>query len=95
VAKLIGARLEGRALPPFRYRDRGLLAVIGRNAAVAELGRFQFVGFIAWLLWVFVHIFYLIEFDHKALVMFRWVWNYVTHRRGARLITRTWHGAEP
>jgi len=66
-----------------------MLAVIGLNAAVAHLGRFQFAGFVAWLLWVFVHIAYLIEFDHKVLVLFRWMWNYLTRKRGVRLITGT------
>jgi NADH dehydrogenase len=85
-AKLIRARLVGRSLGPFRYFDRGNLAVIGRNAAVAEIGRLRFGGFVAWLLWVFVHIIYLIGFDNRLLVMFRWAWNYWTRRRGARLI---------
>jgi NADH dehydrogenase len=86
-ARLIRARLEGTRLPRFRYHNRGMLAVIGLNKAVAHLGRFQFAGLGAWLLWVFVHIAYLIEFDNKVLVMFRWIWNYVTRKRGARLIT--------
>jgi NADH dehydrogenase len=71
----------------FRYRDKGSLAVIGRNAAVAELGPWKSAGFIAWLMWVFVHIGYLIEFDNKLLVLFQWAWNYITRNRGARLIT--------
>ena len=86
-ARLIRARLLGAGRPPFRYHNRGLLAVIGLNKAVAHLGRFKFAGFLAWLLWIFVHIAYLIEFDNKVLVMFRWIWNYVTRKRGARLIT--------
>jgi NADH dehydrogenase len=86
-AKLVRGRLKGKPVPPFRYRNRGMLAVIGLNAAVADLGRFKFAGFVAWLLWIFVHIVYLIEFDNKVLVMFRWVWNYFTRKRGARLIT--------
>ena len=89
VSKAVRARVSGKRLVPFRYIDKGNLAVIGRNAAVAELGRFQFGGFVAWLLWGLVHIMYLIGFDHKVLVMFRWVWNYVTRRRGTRLITET------
>jgi NADH dehydrogenase len=85
-AKLVRARLAGRSLGPFSYFDRGNLAVIGRNVAVAEIGRLQLGGFIAWLLWVFVHIVYLIEFDNRLLVLFRWAWNYWTRKRGARLI---------
>jgi NADH dehydrogenase len=87
VGRLIRARLAGKAMRPFTYRDKGKLAVIGRNAAVARLGRFEFGGLFAWLLWALVHITYLIEFDHKVLVMLRWIWNYFTQRRGARLIT--------
>jgi NADH dehydrogenase len=90
-ADLIKQRLRGGALPPFRYKDVGNLAVIGRNAAVADLGSLKFAGFPAWLIWVFIHIFYLIEFDNKVLVMFQWAWNYLTRKRGARLIT----GDEP
>ena len=87
VADLIRKRLRGQHSAPFRYRDKGSLAVIGRNAAVAQLGRLRFSGFLAWLVWVFVHIGYLIGFDSKLLVMFRWAWDYFTHKRGARLIT--------
>lgn len=81
-------RLEGRDVKPFRYANRGSLAVIGRNAAVADLGWMRFGGFSAWLMWVFIHIGYLVGFDNKLLVMFQWGWNYVTRKRGARLITR-------
>jgi len=88
VARLIRARLAGRSLPGFSYFDKGNVAVIGRNTAVVQLGRFKSEGFIAWLLWVVIHIYYLVGFDQKMLVMFRWVWNYFTRRRGARLITQ-------
>ncbi|MBN1992084.1 MAG: NAD(P)/FAD-dependent oxidoreductase [Anaerolineae bacterium] len=91
VANLIRARLEGKRLPDFRYVNKGNLAVIGRNAAVAELGMFRFSGFVAWLAWIFVHIWYLIEFDNKLLVLFQWAWSYFTRKRGARLIT----GSDP
>lgn len=86
-ARLIRARLKGKSLPPFHYRNKGSLAVIGRNAAVADLGFLRLSGFVAWLIWIFVHIRYLIEFDNKILVMFQWAWNYFTRKRGARLIT--------
>lgn len=86
-AKLIQQRLKGNTLPPFRYKDKGALAVIGRNAAVADLGALKFGGFLAWLIWVFIHIFYLIEFDNRIMVIFQWAWNYFTRKRGARLIT--------
>jgi len=86
-ARLIVDRLKGENRPPFEYRDKGNLAVIGRNAAVADLGFARFSGFMAWLVWVFIHISYLIGFDNKLLVMTQWGWNYFTRRRGARLIT--------
>jgi Pyridine nucleotide-disulphide oxidoreductase len=87
IGKLIHRRLRGKEAKPFRYRDRGNLAVIGRHAAVAEVGALRFNGFIAWILWLFVHIYYLIGFDNKLLVMFQWGWNYLTRKRGAQLIT--------
>ena len=86
-AKLILSRQKGTGLPPFKYVNKGNLAVIGRNAAVAGLGRLRFSGFAAWLAWVFVHIAYLIEFDNKLRVLFRWGWNYLTRKRGAHLFT--------
>jgi NADH dehydrogenase len=86
-ARLVRARLQAKTIPPFRYQNRGMLAVIGLNAAVADLGRLKFAGFVAWLLWIFIHIIYLIEFDNKVLIMFRWIWNYMTRKRGVRLIT--------
>lgn len=87
VAELIRDRLSGKETKPFRYADKGSLAVIGRNAAVADLGRIRLSGLPAWLIWAFVHISYLIEFDSKVLVLFQWAWNYFTRKRGVRLIT--------
>jgi NADH dehydrogenase len=87
VAKLILKRLNGQSLKPFRYIDYGSLAVIGRNAAVANIWNLQFGGFPAWLVWVFVHIYYLVEFDNKLVVMIQWAWSYFTRNQGARLIT--------
>ena len=72
---------------PFRYRDKGSLATIGRAAAVADLGRVKFTGLIAWLAWLVVHIFYLIGFRNRVLVLLEWAWSYLTTQRGARLIT--------
>ena len=83
----VARRILGRVAGPFRYRDKGQLAVIGRNAAVCDLGAARFSGFPAWLLWLFVHIGYLIEFDNKVLVMVQWAFAYFTRKRGARLIT--------
>jgi NADH:ubiquinone reductase (H+-translocating) len=87
VAKLIRQKHQGKLLPPFQYVDGGSLAVIGQNAAVADLGFIRLSGFFAWLIWVFAHIYYLIEFDNKLIVMVQWGWNYLTRGRGARLIT--------
>ena len=72
--------------PPFHYRDKGQLAVIGRGRAVADIGKAHFSGFIAWLLWIFVHIFFLIGFRNRVIVMTEWAISYFTYGRGARLI---------
>ena len=91
VGGAIKQRLQGHTAPAFRYRDKGSLAIIGRNAGVADSGRVRFAGIPAWLLWLFVHIFFLIGFDNKLLVLFQWAWNYVTRNRGAQLITGKIH----
>jgi len=64
--------------------------VIGRGQAVADIGRLHFGGFVAWLLWIFVHIWFLIGFRNRLMVMLEWAWAYVTYQRGARLITEPW-----
>ncbi len=87
VARLIQKRLQGVPIPPFVYKDTGSLAVIGQNAAVVDLGFVKFSGALAWFTWVFAHIYYLIEFDNKLIVLLQWGWNYFTRKRGARLIT--------
>lgn len=87
-ARLIADRLRGRSTPPFRYRDKGQLAVIGRAAAVADLGPLKLSGYPAWLLWLFVHIMYLVEFGNRLVVFVQWAYGYFTRKRGARLITR-------
>jgi NADH:ubiquinone reductase (H+-translocating) len=87
VAKLIQKRLKGETLPRFNYVDRGSLAMIGQHAAVVDLGFIKLRGFFAWFVWLFIHIYFLIEFDNKLVVMIQWVWSYFTRNRGARLIT--------
>ncbi|MDX2230381.1 MAG: NAD(P)/FAD-dependent oxidoreductase [Leptolyngbyaceae cyanobacterium bins.349] len=87
VARLVAARLYNQTLPTFTYQDAGSLAVIGQNRAVADLNFVKLSGPLAWFVWVFAHIFYLIEFDNKLIVMLQWGWNYFTRSRGARLIT--------
>jgi NADH dehydrogenase len=75
------------ARAPFHYWDKGSLATIGRAAAVAEFGKIHISGFLAWLAWLFVHIFFLIGLQNRVLVMIQWAWSYFTYERGARLIT--------
>jgi NADH:ubiquinone reductase (H+-translocating) len=87
-AQNIMRTLAGQPRLPFRYVDKGMLATIGRNAAVAKVGPIKASGIVAWLLWLFVHILFLIGFRNRLLVMIQWAWLYVTFDRGARLITR-------
>jgi NADH dehydrogenase len=87
VAKLIAARIRGKKEPTFYYRDLGSLATIGRSAAVAEIYRFHFSGFLAWWLWLVVHLMNIANFRNRLLVLTQWAWNYFTHDRSARLIT--------
>ncbi|MHC5613206.1 MAG: NAD(P)/FAD-dependent oxidoreductase [Nostoc sp.] len=87
VAKLIKRRLQGDTLPQFRYSDVGTLAMIGQNLAVVDLGLIKLKGFIAWLFWLVIHIYFLIEFDTKIVVAIQWAWNYITRNRRSRLIT--------
>jgi NADH:ubiquinone reductase (H+-translocating) len=88
VAKLLRTRIAGKsAPPPFRYRDSGTMATIGRRAAVADFGWIRFDGTIAWLLWGVVHISFLIGFRNRLVVMLDWIWSYITFQSGARLIT--------
>jgi NADH dehydrogenase len=89
VADLLVRKLRGQATRPFRYFDKGTLATIGRNRAVAQFGRLHVSGFPAWFLWVFVHLMYLVEFENRLLVFVEWVYNYITRNRGARLITKS------
>lgn len=79
--------VEGQPLRVFRYNDKGSLATIGRAAGVADFGRIKLSGFIAWFAWLAIHIFFLIGFRNRFLVMTQWAWAYVTYQRGARLIT--------
>jgi NADH dehydrogenase len=89
VADAIVRELRGKPVGPFHYFNKGNLATIGRNRAVADFGRVRFWGFLAWILWVFVHLMYLVEFENRLLVFVEWVYNYLTRNRGARLITNT------
>jgi len=99
VAAGIERAVRGLPSRPFVYRDKGLLATIGRSRAVAVLGSMRFAGFPAWVVWVFVHIAYLIGFRNRVLVLFEWAWLYCTRQRGARVVlgggSRRRDAAEP
>lgn len=86
-ARVVEARLEGRPTKPFRYRDKGNLATIGRASAVADIRGLHLSGFLAWMAWLVVHLFYLIGFQNRVVVLVRWQISFLTHGRGARLIT--------
>jgi NADH dehydrogenase len=85
--RLVAERLSGRSTRPFRYRDKGTLATIGRASAVADINGLRLSGFPAWLTWLGVHLFYLIGFENRLLVLLQWAFSFLTHGRGARLIT--------
>ena len=87
VAKLLRNRLDGVQTEPFQYNDRGSMAIIGRAAAVADFGKVRLAGFSAWLMWLFVHLINLIEYQNRLLVLIQWSWAYFTRKRSARLIT--------
>ena len=80
VARLIRARLSGKPLPKFRYRDLGNLATIGRSAAVADFGRVRLSGFVAWVLWLFIHLMNIVNYRNRVLVFLQWGWNYLDAR---------------
>lgn len=87
VAQSIGRAIDGQEAKAFHYTDKGSMATIGRSRAVAMMRRIHLSGWIAWLAWLLVHIWYLIGFKNRLVVMINWAWSYVTYRRGARLIT--------
>jgi len=100
VAKTIRRDLGRKPRENFHYWDKGRLATIGRAAAIAQFGKIHISGFIAWLSWLFVHIFFLIGFQNRLLVFIQWAWSYFTYERGARLITGDttlpgWSGMKP
>jgi NADH dehydrogenase len=87
VAKLIRARVEGKPLPEFKYKDLGSLATIGRSAAVAQFGKVKLSGFLAWVMWLVVHLMKIVNFRNRLLVLMQWGWSYFSYDRSARLIT--------
>jgi NADH dehydrogenase len=88
VARSIIALLRGQPTERFAYHDKGSMATIGRNAAVAEMGSLRISGFFAWLAWLFVHVLFLVGFRNRIAVLFNWAYAYLTFGRGARLITK-------
>ena len=92
VGQTIRGDIAGRERRPFHYVDKGQMATIGRSRAIAQVGRFGFGGFFAWLVWLVIHIYYLTGFHNRLLVVIQWAWSYLGFKRGARLIVRPeWH----
>ncbi len=89
LAKNLKRSLQKKAFVPFKYKDKGSMATIGRNRAVVDLPKFHFGGFFAWLVWMFVHLMSIVGFRNRLVVLSNWVWNYMTYDRGTRLIIRT------
>jgi len=87
VARLLMARPRGETVAPFRYRDFGSLATIGRKRAIVQVGKLKLSGLVAWLIWSVAHIYFLIGFRNRLVVAMNWAWSYVTFQRGTRLIT--------
>ena len=94
-ARNILRSIEGKPLEHFRYRDYGVMATIGRGSAVGDIFGLKISGFVAWVFWIFLHIFWLIGFRNRLAVMSEWAWAYLTFQRRVRLITgeRLWPGA--
>jgi NADH dehydrogenase len=88
----IARKIEGKDAKPFEYRDKGTMATIGRGSAVGHVFGLDISGFFAWLFWIFLHIFWLIGFRNRFVVMTEWAWSYITMQRRVRLITgeRLW-----
>jgi NADH dehydrogenase FAD-containing subunit len=87
VASIIRARAEGHRPPgPFKYFDKGSMAIVGRNFAVMEAGKIRLSGFVAWMAWALIHVLFLTAFGNRISVVTQWIWTYLSHKRGSRLI---------
>jgi NADH dehydrogenase len=96
LARTIRRELAGKPREPFHFVDKGQMATIGRSRAIVEIGKWKLSGFIAWLMWLVVHIYYLTGFKNRLLVVLQWAWSYLTFHRGARLIVnREWRFNPP
>jgi NADH:ubiquinone reductase (H+-translocating) len=87
VGQVIQQRLQGRSVPAFHYQDRGNMATIGRGAAIAEIGKLRLSGWVAWPMWLLIHLMYQADVENRVLVLVQWLWNFVTRNRSALLIT--------
>ena len=92
IARNIRRELAGKPREAFHYRDKGQMATIGRSKAVLEMGKLKLTGWLAWMAWLLVHIYYLSGFKNRLFVLMQWAWSYWTYRKGARLIVdyRAW-----
>jgi NADH dehydrogenase len=86
--------IKKEQLKPFEYKDKGTMATIGRNRAVVDLGKMKFGGFLAWFIWMFVHLWFLIGFRNRLVTFFNWLYNYVNYDKASRLIIRPFKGYE-
>jgi NADH dehydrogenase len=86
LARIIRQEIAGHSRKPFHFVDKGQMATIGRSRAVVEVGRFKLSGFVAWMMWLVVHIYFLTGFKNRLFVVLQWAWSYLSFRRGARLI---------
>lgn len=96
IAATILKEMQGHTRQTFEFVDKGQMATIGRSRAIVEVGRFKFHGFIAWLAWLIVHVYYLTGFKNRLFVVMQWAWSYLSYRRGARLIVnKEWRSETP
>jgi NADH dehydrogenase len=94
-ARNILARAFGSPTKTFKYRDKGSMATIGRNKAIADLKVVKLSGFLAWLSWLFIHLLFIVELRNRILIFFQWAWSYITYSHGARLTYRSFRPAVP
>lgn len=88
VASVIAGQVAGKEqLRPFRYVDKGNMATVGRFHGIVAIGRMQFAGVLAWIMWLVLHLYFLIGFRNRVVVLLQWLWHYTTRERGVRLIT--------
>lgn len=86
---------QNKSLKPFKYKDKGTMATVGRNKAVADIGKMNYGGFLAWVIWIFVHLWFLIGFRNRVVTFFNWVYNYINQDKAARLIIRPYSKPTP